>query len=108
MNLTPDMHLTVGSEEPSVASAVGSTRKYADGSFVIPARAGVVHRAPRSVRTSIIDAAREVVIKEVLKLYGEDVPSPRLFRKYLETLSLADLVARRTRYFADQQKELAL
>lgn len=56
-----------------------------------------------ALRGTIIDHACDVVIKELLNLYGDDVPCVRKFRRYLETLSLEDLLARRDLFLEERR-----
>lgn len=111
-DLMPVSSAAVNGGEPLAASADSSVQK-ADGSNIYPARAGDVHSAPRfpnpqqetrnpELKGSIFDDARRVLVKELMELHGEDIPCARKFKKYLETLPLSDLCARREQFFRER------
>ena len=95
---------TVGSGEESVPQAE-SHRVKTDSSPVIPARAGVARSAHiRNEREpEIFATARPLVIKEILALLGDDIPSPTKHTKHLNKLSFEDLCARRDQLLIEKQ-----
>lgn len=106
--LTPATTPAVNGGEQLEASAVKTAGQKSGCSFITSARAGDVHSARgaglhKDARaTTIIDDAKRVVIKELIALHGKDIPCVRKFRRYLETLSLTDLCARRDLFLQER------
>lgn len=103
-DLTPAEVSAVNGSEQLEASRDSSLSK-AGCSDIYPARAGDVlsaHSSNSELKGTIIDHARRVVVKELIELYGDDIPCVRKFQKYLLTLSLSDLHARREQLFKDR------
>jgi hypothetical protein len=115
LDLTPNEIPAANGGEQSVASAEPTDRSKTDcsllpspagGGNVRASRLSEIRRQKLEVRTSIIDAARIVVIKELIALHGNDVPSVEKFRRYLDTLTLSDLCARRDQFLRERQEQL--
>lgn len=83
-DVTPVIHpATVAGGEQPAASADTSVQKAGCSKISRPGEA------------EVIAAARPIIIKEILKLLGKDIPSPRHHAKYLRSLAFSDLCARR-------------
>jgi len=82
--LTPAIHIaTVAGREQPVASADTSVSKTGCSKISRPGEA------------EIIASARPLVIKQILALLGDDIPSPTQHAKYLASISFTALCARR-------------
>lgn len=97
---------TVDGGEKSVPQAE-SNRITAGSSHPYPARGGVVRPAHNSRwRDTIIEAAKPVVIKQIIALYGGDLPDPIAHAHYLDTLTFPALCDRRDQLLRERQPEL--
>lgn len=101
--LVPAYTTAASGGEPSVASR-DTSRSKAGGSPIEPARGGVARTAQlsKAERGTIMDAARPVIIKEILKLLGNDMPDPIAHARYLQRLNFTLLCARRDQLIQEQ------
>lgn len=102
--LTPTKKPSVGGGGSSVASAGCFSRVFADDPINAGAAASPIRtRISRPDEAGIIAAPRPVVIRQILALLGDDLPDARAHARYLETLSFADLNARREQLMRERR-----
>jgi hypothetical protein len=109
-----NIRLAAGGEGQSVSSM----ESVSDCSTVTPAAARGNARSSqlktrnpksetRNVRSDIFAAASPVVVRHILELLGNDIPDPLAHARYLETLSFADLTARRDQLLREKNEQAA-